>query len=62
MRLGVCDKSNSGGEAMTLLFLKTGERERESLCERDRERPGDGVYVCVRKREFRGIINNKKNI
>lgn len=52
VRLGVCDKSNSGGEAMTLLFLKTGERERE--------RDGGMVCVCEREKEFRGIINNKK--
>lgn len=40
----MCDKSNSGGEAMTLLFLKTGEREGE------RERQRDGVSVCERER------------
>lgn len=28
--LGVCDKSNSGEEAVTLLFLKSGERVRQT--------------------------------
>lgn len=51
MCLGVCDKSNSGGEAMTLLFLKTGEREREGAAGME--------CVCVSERE-RIIYRNSK--
>lgn len=45
MRLGVCDKPNSG-EAVTLLFLSTVVKK---------EREGDGD--C----EFREVTNNEEN-